>query len=146
MRVSLVLIGAGLLGRPAAAKPVFKEVAHYFGYDSIQAANAGAAASAGLDSVIGLLESLDTFKPIMYPAVVSALDAAESATRLIRPIFGWLIGLVVRFVYSSSLLNDTPYIGELIRAAESAAEIDFQSGLSSLDAELASMQTVASYI
>ncbi|KAJ1728126.1 hypothetical protein LPJ61_004201 [Coemansia biformis] len=145
MRVTHIVIGVGVLGRPSAARPVFKEVAHYFGLDATQAANAGNAASNAIDGLVSAIGSLDEFKPIIHPDVVSTINTIETFGGLISSIVGWVVKLAVRYIYTSDLLNDTPYVGELIRNADSMIKPEYRAVLSSLGAELVPTHTVAPF-
>ncbi|KAJ1648735.1 hypothetical protein LPJ64_000054 [Coemansia asiatica] len=104
------------------ANPIYKEIAHSLGYDYVQASNAGAAVSDSIRGLVNAVGSLDQFKPIIHPDVVGTINAVENYGGLISSLVGFVIKLVVRYLYSSDLLNDTPYIGELIRNADHMIE------------------------
>ncbi|KAJ2879630.1 hypothetical protein FB639_003041, partial [Coemansia asiatica] len=111
------------------ANPIYKEIAHSLGYDYVQASNAGAAVSDSIRGLVNAVGSLDQFKPIIHPDVVGTINAVENYGGLISSLVGFVIKLVVRYLYSSDLLNDTPYIGELIRNADHMIEPQYTSAL-----------------
>ncbi|KAJ1719671.1 hypothetical protein LPJ53_005606 [Coemansia erecta] len=121
----------------AAGNPIYKEIAHSLGYDYIQASNAGAAFNNGIRGIVSAVGSLDQFKPIIHPDVVSTINTVENYGGLAASIVGWVIKLVVRYIYSSDLLNDTPYIGELIRNADSMIKPEHASMLNSIQSNIA---------
>ncbi|KAJ2714054.1 hypothetical protein H4R19_001930 [Coemansia spiralis] len=148
MRVSSILIGTGLLlaSRQAAGRPVYKEVAHYFGFDVKQANNAGEAASNAINGLVSAVSSLDDLKPIIHPGVVSTINTVETFGGLVSSIVGWVVKLAVRYFYTSNLLNDTPYVGELIRNADALIKPEYRDALDSLAAKLVPTLTAAPFI
>ncbi|KAJ2158454.1 hypothetical protein GGF46_003771 [Coemansia sp. RSA 552] len=140
MRVLRILAGCGVV----MGAPVFKEIAHSIGYDAELAANAGTFVSSGVGSVINALGSLDTFKPILYPAIVSALNTLEFFGGLISTLAGWAVKRAVGNAFTGDLLNDTPYIGELIRNADAMMAPEYKDMVSSLD-RLLPPQTTGAY-
>ncbi|KAJ2854454.1 hypothetical protein J3B02_002666 [Coemansia erecta] len=120
------------------ANPIYKEIAHSLGYDYVQASNAGAAVSDSIRGLVNAVGSLDQFKPIIHPDVVGTINAVENYGGLISSLVGFVIKLVVRYLYSSDLLNDTPYIGELIRNADHMIEPQYTSALKSLETHVLS--------
>ncbi|KAJ1822578.1 hypothetical protein LPJ56_000658 [Coemansia sp. RSA 2599] len=136
MRLLRYLVSFGSIAALAGAKPIYKEIAHSIGYDSIQAYNAGAAASDAIRGLVNAVSSLDQFKPIIHPDVVGTINSVESFGGLISSIVGWVIRLVVNYLYNSDLLNDTPYIGELIRNADHMIEPQYTSAFKSLESEI----------
>ncbi|KAJ2346520.1 hypothetical protein IWW50_005453 [Coemansia erecta] len=145
MKFQQILVSIGLLGGLAASEPVYKEIAHSIGYDYIQAANAGAAVGDGIRGLVNALGSLDEFKPIIYPGIVSSLNTLESFGGIIASLVGWAVKLAVQYIYTSDLLNDTPYIGELIRQADSMIEPEYKEAFSSLDSKIMAAQTTGQY-
>ncbi|KAJ2802205.1 hypothetical protein H4R21_002506 [Coemansia helicoidea] len=105
--------------------------------NSLPAASAGAAASSAISGLVSAVTSLDQFKPIIHPDVVSTIDTIESLGGLISSLVGWAVKVAVRYFYTSNLLNDTPYVGELIRNADSLIKPEYRAPLDSLAAELA---------
>ncbi|KAJ2326486.1 hypothetical protein H4S02_002069 [Coemansia sp. RSA 2611] len=145
MNIHRILIGVGMLSGLGAGKPVFKEIAHSIGYDVVQAANAGAAVSDGIRGLVNALGSLDEFKPIIHPDIVSNINSVETFGGLISSLVGWVIKLAVQYIYTSDLLNDTPYIGELIRQADSMVAPEYKDVFSSLEKEMAVAQATGQY-
>ncbi|KAJ2661705.1 hypothetical protein IWW48_002251 [Coemansia sp. RSA 1200] len=108
-------------------RPVYKEIAHSIGYDVQQATAVGAAVSDGVGWLVGALDALDQFKPVLYPPIVAIINTAETFGGLISSLAGYAAKLAVEYFYTGSLLNDTPYIGELIRAVDSMIKSEYAS-------------------
>ncbi|KAJ2851773.1 hypothetical protein IWW36_000918 [Coemansia brasiliensis] len=128
-----------------AGEPIYKEIAHSLGYDYVQASNADEAVSNGIRGIVNALGSLDQFKPIIHPDIVSNINTIETFGGFISSLVGWVIKLAVEYFYTSDLLNDTPYIGELIRHADSLIAPEFKDEFSSLDAEMFSASMANQY-
>ncbi|KAJ1808430.1 hypothetical protein LPJ77_002351 [Coemansia sp. RSA 2523] len=145
MKFQRILIGIGALSGLASSKPIYKEIAHSIGYDYTQAANAGAAASNGIRRLVNALGALDEFKPIVYPGLVSIINTLETFGGLIGSIVGWAVKIAVQNFYSSDVLNDTPYIGELIRQADAMIAPEYKDAFSSLDSNIMAAQVTSQY-
>ncbi|KAI9503036.1 hypothetical protein BX070DRAFT_226082 [Coemansia spiralis] len=142
MKVSQILISLALMANIVTSKPIYKEISHSLGYDVQQASAAGAAVSDGIRGLVNALGSLDQFKPIIHPDVVSTVNTVETFGGFISSLVGWVIKLAVRYFYTSDLLNDTPYIGELIRNADAMIKPEFSSLMRSLDANTVATQSL----
>ncbi|KAJ2856749.1 hypothetical protein GGI22_003717 [Coemansia erecta] len=106
-------------------KPIYKEIAHSLGYDVQQAVAAGAAFRNGIQGLVSGVASLDQFKPIIHPDTVSTMNLVETFGGFVSSLVGWVVKLAVEYVYTSDLLNDTPYVGELIRNADAMIKPEF---------------------
>ncbi|KAJ2742342.1 hypothetical protein GGI20_004547 [Coemansia sp. BCRC 34301] len=133
MRLTSLLAVFGSAAMLSASNPIYKEIAHSIGYDSIVAANAGLSASVDITELINALSGIDQFKPIIHPDVVSTINSVESFRGLISTLIGYLVKVMVRNFYTGNLLNDTPYIGELIRNADAMIAPEYKQLVSSLE-------------
>ncbi|KAJ1766130.1 hypothetical protein LPJ74_006029 [Coemansia sp. RSA 1843] len=113
------------------------EIAHSIGYDVQQAVAAGAAVSDGIRGLVNGVTLLDQFKPIIHPDTVSSINTVETFGGLVSSLVGWVIKLAIEYIYTSDLLNDTPYIGELIRNADAMIKPEFADLFKSADASSA---------
>ncbi|KAJ2545531.1 hypothetical protein GGF49_000338 [Coemansia sp. RSA 1853] len=145
MKFQQILIGIGALSGLASSKPIYKEIAHSIGYDYTQAANAGAAVSNGIRGLVNALGALDEFKPIIHPEIVSIINTIETFGGFVGSIVGWAVKSAVQTIYSSDLLNNTPYIGELIRQADAMISPEYKDAFSSLDSNIMAAQVTSQY-
>ncbi|KAJ2080121.1 hypothetical protein H4R24_003289 [Coemansia sp. RSA 988] len=145
MKIHRILIGVGALGGLATSRPIYKEIAHSIGYDAIVASNAGTAVGDGIRGLINALGSLDVFKPIIHPGAVSTINTLETFGGLISTLAGFATKLAVKNAFNSNLLNDTPYIGELIRQADAMIKPEYKDALESLASEAMVIETVSQY-
>ncbi|KAJ2795314.1 hypothetical protein H4R20_005926, partial [Coemansia guatemalensis] len=107
--------------------------------------NTGAAVGEGVRGIINALGSLDAFKPIIYPDIVSSINSLETFGGFISSLVGFVTKLAVQYVFTSNLLNDTPYIGELIRNADAMIKPEYKDALESLASEAVAMETASQY-
>ncbi|KAJ1661956.1 hypothetical protein EV178_006273 [Coemansia sp. RSA 1646] len=114
-----------------------EQLAHSIGYDVQQAVAAGAAVSDGIRGLVNGVTLLDQFKPIIHPDTVSSINTVETFGGLVSSLVGWVIKLAIEYIYTSDLLNDTPYIGELIRNADAMIKPEFADLFKSADASSA---------
>ncbi|KAJ1883012.1 hypothetical protein H4R99_000401 [Coemansia sp. RSA 1722] len=140
MKFMHYLVAFNSIAALSGAEPIYKEIAHSIGYDYVQASNAGAAVSDSIRGLVGAISNLDQFKPIIHPDVVGTINSLENYGGLISSLVGFVIKLVVRYLYTSDLLNDTPYIGELIRNADHIIEPQFTSAFKTLESEILATQ------
>ncbi|KAI9477541.1 hypothetical protein IWW42_001349 [Coemansia sp. RSA 1085] len=145
MKVQQFLLGASMFNVLVAGEPIYKEIAHSIGYDYVQAVNADEAVSNGIRGIVNALGSLDQFKPIIHPDIVSNLNTIETFGGFVSSLVGWVIKLAVEYFYTSDLLNDTPYVGELIRHADSLIVPELRDEFSSLEAEIASASVASQF-
>ncbi|KAJ2490945.1 hypothetical protein IWW37_002724 [Coemansia sp. RSA 2050] len=129
MRLKSLFAVAGSAVMLATSKPVYKEIAHSLGYDYVVASNAGAGASNGINELISIL---DQFKPIVHPEVASTIGTLDFFSGLISSLVGYVVKTWIRSFYTGSLLNDTPYIGELIRSADAMILPEYRQAVNSL--------------
>ncbi|KAJ1862055.1 hypothetical protein LPJ73_000865 [Coemansia sp. RSA 2703] len=137
MKLLSIFAGVSSVAVFATGNPIYKEIAHSLGYDYIQANNAGAAFNNGIRGIVSAVGSLDQFKPIIHPDVVNTIDTLENYGGIAASLVGFVIKLVVKYIYNSDLLNDTPYIGELIRNADSMIKPEHASILNSIQSSIA---------
>ncbi|KAJ2408395.1 hypothetical protein GGI10_004847 [Coemansia sp. RSA 2530] len=128
MRLKSLFVVVGSAAMLAASKPVYKEIAHSLGYDYVVASNAGVGASNGINDLIGIL---DQFKPIVHPEVASTIGTLDFFSGLISSLVGYVVKTWIRTFYTGSLLNDTPYIGELIRSADAMILPEYRQAVNS---------------
>ncbi|KAJ2453149.1 hypothetical protein GGF42_003866 [Coemansia sp. RSA 2424] len=125
----------------ATAEPIYLDIAHSLGYDSGLAASAGAAASNGISELIGGLRNIDQFKPIIHPDVASSINLVESLGGLISSLVGYVVKIVVGSLYSSNILDNIPYIGQLIKSADAMITPEYKQVFGSL--EIANIAQIA---
>ncbi|KAJ2096192.1 hypothetical protein GGI16_004945 [Coemansia sp. S142-1] len=112
-----------------SSNPIYKEIAHSLGYDAVLASNAAAGAS---NDVSELISILDQFKPIVHPEVASSISTISFFGGLISSVAGYIVKMWIKTFYTGNLLNDTPYIGELIRNADAMIAPEYKQVVSSL--------------
>ncbi|KAJ2210436.1 hypothetical protein IW140_006298 [Coemansia sp. RSA 1813] len=137
MRISYISVLLASSIGSVLSRPIYKEIAHSIGYDVQQAVAAGAAVSDGIRGLVNGVTLLDQFKPIIHPDTVSSINTVETFGGLVSSLVGWVIKLAIEYIYTSDLLNDTPYIGELIRNADAMIKPEFADLFKSADASSA---------
>ncbi|KAJ2900834.1 hypothetical protein IWW38_000209 [Coemansia aciculifera] len=133
MRLASLFVVAGSVVMLASANPIYKEIAHSIGYDNVIAANAAVAASSDLRGLIDALGAIDQFKPIIHPDVVDTINSVETFRGLLSALIGYYVKKAVRNFYTGDYLNDTPYIGELIRNADAMIAPEYKQVISSIE-------------
>ncbi|KAJ2006044.1 hypothetical protein GGI04_002017 [Coemansia thaxteri] len=116
----------------ANSNPIYKEIAHSIGLDLAQASSVGSAASSDMSAIISALGQLDAFKPLIHPDTVSTINTLESFSGMASSLVGLAVKLAIKHFYTSNLLNDTPYIGDLIRTADEMIAPEYKDMVDSI--------------